>query len=364
MKNLINIIILAIISFSMIDAANAQTTAAREIRRGDILRNRGQISAAVMAYNNAKRIAHQNTDWRSMLSLSSRYLSVKQEWAAQNAFGLAFTYSYDMAIGDPNKTGIRRDCSDGRSGLGSVIRTWNRVLNPMPKSSGTANNMFFNAKQASNARNWLNYHHGSGCPPTQAKPVINTSKSRYKASDNIVVTFGGLPGNNNDLITVVDSSNRLVRYYYTGGDRKGGVRFRPLPAGTYEARVRFAAGRIEAWKRFSVVNNPTPPPTSPGANISVMTKKLVYSPAEKIVVKYSGMPGNSGYWIGIFKPGSDSSIDYAYTRNYRNGEMTFDELEPGKYEVHVVESKSGDSVASHAFAVRKAAKCEGILCPQ
>lgn len=256
MKNLLNIIILVIITFGFVNISNAQT-AREELERANNHRRAGRMGAAVHAYNNAKRIAHQNSDWSTMLLIAEGYVLTEQKWAAQNAFSLAFRYSYDMAIGDPNKTRIARNCRSGRSGLRAVVIFWNNRLNPIVSDMKVANNMFYNAKQAENATNWLNYHYGNGCPQQQAKASISTSKSRYNTNENIVVNFGGMPGNNNDLITIVDSQNNLVRYYYTGGDTKGGVRFKPLPSGTYEARARFAAGRIEASKRFTVGSNNT-----------------------------------------------------------------------------------------------------------
>lgn len=154
-----------VVTFDITRTVNAQTTAKSEIKRGDDDRIAGKINSAILAYANAKRLAHEKSEHWSMLTLSNRYLLMKKEWDAQDTFGLAFRYSYDMAIGEPAKTGIPRNCRSGRFGLKQLESYWKSTLSKMKKSKATEKQMLFIVKEATDATNWLNDNHGAkGCP--------------------------------------------------------------------------------------------------------------------------------------------------------------------------------------------------------
>jgi|CXWL01.1.fsa_nt_gi hypothetical protein len=353
MKRLIGTFILGIIFFGFTISLNAQT-ANSEIRRGDALANNPANNAyARLAYNEAMRIAAQNYDWHSMLALANRYLLIGDEWAAGKAFSLAFTFSYDMAIGDPNRTGIRRDCTSGRQGLLTAIEFFDDTLSEISKSVYTQNLMTFDRNQAANAVNWLNDNYGNRCPGME-RFAINTTKTTYDPTESVFVNYSGMPGNNTDVVTIVETStNKMVSWFYTAGNRQGSVRFPILPAGNYEAHLRPAAGRIEALSRFSVKQGSTSAGV-PASRISVSTSKNGYSQlaADKnIGVSYSGIPDRSKYWVGIFKKGDLSrQVDYAWPES-ANGQIAFPMLPDGAYEVHVIEKDSRRSVASSSFTV-------------
>ena len=347
MKKLIGIFILGFIFFGFTNSLNAQT-AREEIQRGDALLSDPRNKAyAIYSYNEASRIAAQNNDWFSMLSLANRFLLVGDEWSARQAFSLAFTYSYDMAISDPKKTGIPRNCALGRQGLLTVISFFNRTLSGMSKSADTQKRMEFDRNQAQNAINWLNDNYGKGCPGTE-KFTINTTKTTYASTEDVIVNYSGMPGNNNDVITIVETrTNTIVSWFYTAGKRQGSVKFSNLPGGNYETHLRPSAGTVEALSRFTVKQ---------GNPISAATTKKVFfdewgSQDKHIVVRYSGIPDTEKYWIGIFKSGDLSKyVAYAYPES-ENGETAFDLLPKGSYEVHVIERESGRSVSSYNFSV-------------
>lgn len=352
MKRSIGIFILGVIFFGFTANLNAQTA---EIRRGDtLLSNPVNKPYARFAYTEAMRLAAEKNDWRSMLTLANRFLLIGEEWAARQAFSLAFTYSYDMAIGDPSKTGIRRDCASGRQGLTTVINFFDMTLSGMSKSVNTQNLMTFDRNQAVNAINWLNDNYPNGCPGMASRFVINTTKTTYDPTENVFVNYSGMPGNNNDVVTIVETStNRMVTWFYTSGNSQGSVRFPVLPAGNYEAHLRPAAGKVEAMSRFSVKQGGSSA-SLPASRISVSTSKKGYSTlvADKnIGVSYSGIPDRSKYWVGIFKKGDLSrQVDYAWPEA-ASGQVAFPMLPDGAYEVHVIEKDSRRSVASSSFSV-------------
>jgi len=70
-------------------------------------------------------------------------------------------------------------------------------------------------------------------------------------------------------------------------------------------------------------------------NVRVQTEQPVYKPGEKIIVDFSGLPGNSLDWISIAKAGSPDG-DYLvwnfFTEGKQSGTMTFNGLPEGSYE--------------------------------
>lgn len=72
---------------------------------------------------------------------------------------------------------------------------------------------------------------------------------------------------------------------------------------------------------------------------SVSTNKQVYLVDEPILVNYSGMPDFDGNWIAVSRAdaatNSKTYIQFFYLYDSRSGNLTFDALIPGDYEVRV-----------------------------
>ncbi|MFN8346541.1 MAG: hypothetical protein U0X91_16170 [Spirosomataceae bacterium] len=68
---------------------------------------------------------------------------------------------------------------------------------------------------------------------------------------------------------------------------------------------------------------------------SVGLSKSIYAPGERIVVNFSGFPGNTKDWISIAQPGSaeDKYIVWEYTNGNRSGSISFNGLAYGDYEI-------------------------------
>jgi hypothetical protein len=66
-----------------------------------------------------------------------------------------------------------------------------------------------------------------------------------------------------------------------------------------------------------------------------------YKPGEDIVISFSGGPGNAKDWVGIYKegqtPGAVISVQYKYVGGETSGELLFDSLPVGKYEIYLFE---------------------------
>ena len=87
---------------------------------------------------------------------------------------------------------------------------------------------------------------------------------------------------------------------------------------------------------YSITDN-SDIPDIPIGPPSIRTEKKVYKPYEKIVVKYSNLPGNQSDWITIVKSSEppESYGECPYTYGKKHGKMNFKGLESGNYEVRV-----------------------------
>lgn len=77
---------------------------------------------------------------------------------------------------------------------------------------------------------------------SERDPSLRTSLPVYGAGDSITVEFSGFPGNDKDWITLIESSqpaNLYGSWAYTHCRRSGGMDFRGLPPGDYQARAYF-----------------------------------------------------------------------------------------------------------------------------
>jgi TolB-like protein len=90
-----------------------------------------------------------------------------------------------------------------------------------------------------------------------AEVTLSASKTRYKAGEEIVIKYSGLPGNEHDWITLVpadQTDDTYGEWFYTDGEESGSHSFAGVSAGDYEVRVYFdwPAGGYEVQKRIKV----------------------------------------------------------------------------------------------------------------
>lgn len=76
--------------------------------------------------------------------------------------------------------------------------------------------------------------------PEAAALSVRTLKGKYAPFEEIDIEFSGLPGNQQDWITLVKSSdpeNTYGQWFYTKGKQSGRYTFNGMPAGSYEIRT-------------------------------------------------------------------------------------------------------------------------------
>ena len=180
---------------------------------------------------------------------------------------------------------------------------------------------------------------------------IVMNKATYTTEENINVDVTNMFGDTEDWIAIYpkDSSNdweNVLRWSWTDGFINGSMTFDTLPIGEYEVRVFFKNSyNLEKKHAFSVL----------GAEVSINTDKNQYTIDEEITVNFEHMFGDSEDWIAIYPKGSSNNwgnvIDWEYTEGVKNGQITFDELPVGQYEVRAFFRNSYNLEANSSFSV-------------
>jgi hypothetical protein len=160
---------------------------------------------------------------------------------------------------------------------------------------------------------------------------------------------------NLDLLTrTATTDGGTSRYLYAiieckvaAGGTSGDVMVASYPGHDDERR------RIGIFLRDYMVTGQNP---SAVGGVSIRTQKAVYAPNEKIVVEYSGLPGNPQDWILLAKAGAadDAYDQWVYTQGKRDRTYTFNGLPEGQYEarVHFNWPAGGNTVhARYTFTV-------------
>ena len=83
-------------------------------------------------------------------------------------------------------------------------------------------------------------------------------------------------------------------------------------------------------------------------------EKREYQSDERIVVSYDELPENQTDWIGVFFKGDSHRdyIDFDYTKGARKGEVTFEGLDSGAYEIRMFFNNSYKPRGKVSFIVR------------
>ncbi|SFV71528.1 no hits [hydrothermal vent metagenome] len=182
---------------------------------------------------------------------------------------------------------------------------------------------------------------------------IKTDNLTYTTEENITVHATNMLGDSEDWIAIYPkgSSNdwaNVIAWNWTDGFINGSITFERVPVGEYEVRAFFKNSyNLEAKYAFSVLGL--------DSNVSLQTDKNKYSVNEKISVNFEHMFGDSEDWIGIYPKGSSNDwgnvIDWEFTEGLKNGQITFDELPLGEYEVRAFFKNSYTLEANSSFSV-------------
>jgi len=181
---------------------------------------------------------------------------------------------------------------------------------------------------------------------------LNPSKTIFAPGEAIVINYSGFIGTSRDWIGLAAKGlgdDKYTVWQYTSGSSGGSLKFDGLPYGEYEVRGYFDNGWVvKARSSFRVGNA--------DQNVSAKTEKPNYKPWEKIVVIFSGFPGNGRDWISLAKPGTadDQYVGWTYTNGQQSGKLELNGLAEGNYEVRSLFNNEAVARSKYAFTVSNA----------
>jgi TolB-like protein len=194
------------------------------------------------------------------------------------------------------------------------------------------------------------------------KPSMKTGKTKYLPDEPIEVTFANFPGTKYDWISVAKASSKpdqFDTYSYTNSEKNGVISFAGLAAGDYEVRAY-----IEYYKgnKMPVITYPFKVGSDAAKSDStgqayVKTIKKTYSSDESIIVQFGNFKGTKNEWISIAQKNEpkEKFQVFQYTKSRSSGELTFDSLPQGEYEVRAYlryDVGSYDIGARYSFVVK------------
>ena len=191
--------------------------------------------------------------------------------------------------------------------------------------------------------------------------AVTTDKSVYAAGESVVVSFTGMPGNQNDYIAITTAgsppNSGFVQSQYTLGEVNGQRTFANLPAGQYEARAYLDNTYTILASTSFTVNS---------ANTTITTDKASYTAGETVIATWAGLPGNATDWIAISTAGSpdnSAAVQWVYTAGMASGSYPFTNLPAGNYEARAYLNNTFTVAArSPVFVIGTSSTC--VSAPQ
>ena len=184
---------------------------------------------------------------------------------------------------------------------------------------------------------------------------IETNKNIYATQEKIEVSFNGMLGDSHDWIAIYPkgSSNdwgNVVDWKWTDGIIDGLISINGIENGEYEIRAFFKNSyNLEASHTFKV-------DTLDNNGVFIQTDKPEYFINEPIKINFKNLSNNTQDWIAIYPKGSSSSwenvITWKWTDGLENGEIEFNDLPIGDYEVRAFLNNSYHIEASYTFNVK------------
>ena len=161
---------------------------------------------------------------------------------------------------------------------------------------------------------------------------VSTEKNIYTDKEEVVALYEDLSDSAEDWIGIFPAGSlntwqNAIQWEFKNAT--GRQTFNALPIGDYEVRVFFNNTlSLEASHAFSVEAD---------TSFDVESRKIAYDPFELIHADFVNMRGTASDWIGVFPVGADnqkdSAIQWKSARSLVNGEVNFNGLPVGTYEM-------------------------------
>ncbi|MGF1627079.1 MAG: discoidin domain-containing protein [Alphaproteobacteria bacterium] len=203
--------------------------------------------------------------------------------------------------------------------------------------------------------------------PEPLEVVLSTEHEVYRPGDEIVASVSGLPGNAEDMLTLVpagEPDDAYREWFYSEGVAAGEFRFLAPEPGDYEIRVLLAGTFNAVAARLPVrVEGPLAPPAPQGVP-GLSLAQSVYAAGEPMLVGFAApadYPDQA--WIGLMPAevphGSEAvnegaRIEWQFIGTERTGQLGFvAPSTPGRYDfrLHDGDQPGALEVVSVAFTV-------------
>ena len=180
---------------------------------------------------------------------------------------------------------------------------------------------------------------------------VDVNKNIFKTNEGIIVTFSDMEAQHEDWIAIYPAKSNtdwynVIKWKWTEDVEEGTLNFGLLPQGDYEVRAFYNNSyRMEASKKFTVEQeDPT-----------VTTNKTSYLDDEEIIVTFTNMATKNQDWIGIYPKDSSNQwgnqVAWHWTDDKEDGQINFNALPAGKYEVRAFYNNSFKVEATEEFTV-------------
>ena len=183
--------------------------------------------------------------------------------------------------------------------------------------------------------------------------TINTDKNDYTSNEEITVNFTDMTAKNRDWIGIYSAEDaniwaNVIQWQWTDDITDGTLTFEAMPTGNYEVRSFYNNSFIPVvTKEFSVNDAPN--------NTQITTNKNPYSPNDAIVVNFTDMTAKNKDWIAIYPAESSNAwgnvLQWRWTGDTNDGQINFDALPVGNYDVRAFYNNSFQLVTHQEFSV-------------
>ena len=194
--------------------------------------------------------------------------------------------------------------------------------------------------------------------------TVTTNQAIYTPTDGVAieVNFEGMVNKNKDWIALYHSGasnawGNVIAWKWTGDKSSGKVTLldasqrHKIQDGKYEVRAFYNNSyKLEAKVAFEVKGaNPRAP--------KLHIKKTEYSTTEKIAVAFEDMANKNKDWIAVYPANASNAwenvVDWAWTKDKTSGQLSFDALPEGDYEIRAFYNNSASVVyARVSFKVK------------
>jgi len=185
--------------------------------------------------------------------------------------------------------------------------------------------------------------------------TLTTSKITYNTNEQVHVHFANMTAKHKDWIGIYPQGSNndwvnVVGWKWTDDKANGDLVFGNghLAVGDYEVRAFYNNSfHTEATKAFSVEGIEVHP--------TLTTNKATYATNEHIIVNFSNMTAKNNDWVAIYSEGANNTwgnvIAWKWTNDTANGNLNFNALPVGAYEVRAFYNNSYNLEASKKFKV-------------